>query len=231
MRFENLTLVIPDKADVERDRIADVWIEGGGTVERLARFWAPPPIAKETVRIYGPDTFALVVAQKLGVELISPADDLLRKAPGPILRRDVVVAALKDARTFPAFVKPLVPKTFRAKIYETKEALDAECAGLSPETLVFISEIVDIEGEARFFALDGRIETGALYEGTGDLVEAARAAAEIAHALPIPKTCVLDLALIRDRGWALLEFNASWGAGLNGCDPRKVAPCIAAATR
>ena len=41
-------------------------------------------------------------------------------------------------------------------------------------------------------------------------------------------TWVLDAALIR--GWALLEANAAWGAGLNGCDPRGAMACIAEAT-
>ena len=56
------------------------------------------------------------------------------------------------------------------------------------------------------------------------------AAWNIGTELPLPKTCVMDLAFIKTRSWALLEFNASWGAGLNGCDPLAAARCIAAAS-
>ncbi len=42
-----------------------------------------------------------------------------------------------------------------------------------------------------------------------------------------------DLILVMPAkgGWAFLEANATWGAGLNGCDPVAVLPCLAAATR
>ena len=48
--------------------------------------------------------------------------------------------------------------------------------------------------------------------------------------LPLPVTSVVDLALVEDRGWALLEFNATWGAGLNGCSAVAAARCIGQAT-
>jgi hypothetical protein len=43
--------------------------------------------------------------------------------------------------------------------------------------------------------------------------------------------CVVDLGLTDDRGWVVIEANAAWGAGLNGCDPVAAAHCIAVATR
>jgi len=41
---------------------------------------------------------------------------------------------------------------------------------------------------------------------------------------------VIDVGLIANRGWGVIEFNAAWGAGLNGCDPEKVLPAILAAS-
>jgi hypothetical protein len=32
------------------------------------------------------------------------------------------------------------------------------------------------------------------------------------------------------RDWAVIEFNATWGAGLNGCNPEKVIAAILAAS-
>lgn len=49
---------------------------------------------------------------------------------------------------------------------------------------------------------------------------AARAATDPAVALP--PAVALDVGLIRDRGWAVVEANAAWGSGIYGCDPREV---------
>jgi hypothetical protein len=46
----------------------------------------------------------------------------------------------------------------------------------------------------------------------------------------LPRAVVVDVGLIDGRGWAVIEFNAAWGAGLNGCDPDKVLPAIVAAS-
>jgi hypothetical protein len=48
--------------------------------------------------------------------------------------------------------------------------------------------------------------------------------------MSLPRTVVIDVGFIEGRGWALIEFNAAWGAGLNGCDPEKVLPAIVAAS-
>jgi hypothetical protein len=44
--------------------------------------------------------------------------------------------------------------------------------------------------------------------------------------MELPRAVVVDVGLIAGRGWAVIEFNAAWGAGLNGCDPEKVLPAI-----
>jgi hypothetical protein len=38
------------------------------------------------------------------------------------------------------------------------------------------------------------------------------------------------VGFVADRGWAVIEFNAAWGAGLNGCNAAKVLPAILAAS-
>lgn len=40
----------------------------------------------------------------------------------------------------------------------------------------------------------------------------------------------VTVMVIDGRGWAVVEFNAAWGAGLNGCDAEKVLPGIVAAS-
>ena len=93
------------------------------------------------------------------------------------------------------------------------------------------SESVKILAEARCFILDRSVTTCAIYEGNGSADDAKTIASKVAENYPLPDSYVTDLAFIANRGWSILEFNAAWGAGLNGCDATYVAPCLERATR
>jgi hypothetical protein len=116
MNLKGRTLLIPEKPDEERDAVADGWQDSGGKVIRLARFWEPPALEGEVVCIYGGSNFALVVAQKLHLELISPPDDWLLKLDSKWIKRKLFGQTLENIESidFPAFAKPFVPKMFRA---------------------------------------------------------------------------------------------------------------------
>ena len=228
----SLLLIVPEKADPERDRVADAWVAGGGDVESLGRFWEPPPYDSRRVRLYGNDTFCLVLAQQLGLSLVSPPDDLLLKLPSNLVRRELRVLPFSEADGvhFPYFVKPLVPKQFRAAIYDDIAGLQRECKGLDGESLLMASEIVEFESEVRAFILHAQVLDAAVYEGEADLSDALDFLNIVAKESALPATCVLDVGYIKGRGWAVIEANATWGAGLNGCDAAKIVPAIAAAT-
>lgn len=228
------TLVIPEKTDVERDAVADCWTDCGGRVVRLGRFWEPPgDLRTEGLRLYGNDTFCLVLAQKLGLSLVSPPDSLIADVPDSWLHREVFIMKLQTALegSFPIFVKPVVPKQFRAAVYSCAEDLKKECAGLEPTTGVIISSVIKIAAEARAFILDGQVLDCSIYEGSAEPTAAADAARELVVDLVLPTTCVIDIGMLATGVWSFVEANASWGAGLNGCDARKVLPAIFAATR
>lgn len=38
----------------------------------------------------------------------------------------------------------------------------------------------------------------------------------------VPEAVVVDVGMIRDRAWAVIECNAAWGSGIYGCDPVEV---------
>ena len=231
-RVDNLILVVPNKPDSERDAVADAWELAGGSVERLARFWEPPPIPRERARLYGPDTFALVVAEKLGIDLAQPDPYAVFKCPGGLLGRAVSVERLGAAAAlnFPCFLKPVVPKQFRAAVFDSYAELQAETRGLHDATELLRSEVVTIVAEARSFVLDSVAQSCALYEGTGDVDSAAKTCERVAMALELPRAFVLDVGLLEDGRWVFIEANAAWGAGLNGCDPHRVLACLAAAS-
>jgi hypothetical protein len=89
--------------------------------------------------------------------------------------------------------------------------------------------VIAIGAEARAWILDRRVVTCAVYEGEARVGEASTFAETCAENLELPATCVIDIALVEDR-WCLLEGNAAWGAGLNGCDPAAAVRCIDRAT-
>ena len=229
------TLLTPAKSDEERDRVAQAWEAAGGRVRRVEKFWVKPDLAdNEAVAIYGNDTFAQVLAQVLGLKLLSPDDALIGRiskewTKRTVLQRDLAELVESD---FPLFVKPVIPKQFVAAVYQSLSELQAATLDLPGKEAVLTSEKVEISAESRFFVLDGEVQASAIYEGEGDLAEAELLVSAFAQALAsdLPRTYVVDLALNPDLGWFMLEFNSAWGAGLNGCDPQKVLHCIAAAT-
>lgn len=230
--FAGLILVVPERGDIERDAVAQAWQTGGGELLRLGRFWDPPPLEAARVRPYGNDAFCLVLAQKLGLEPVSPPDDMLGHLDASLLGRAIELVTLADIDrlAYPRFMKSAVPKLFAARVYASADALREETRGLAADTLLIASEIVEFEAEVRCFVLAGQVLTLAAYEGEVlSLDEARELATRIATRSLVPRTCVLDVGRMRGRGWGLIEANASWGAGLNGCAGAAAARCIAAA--
>lgn len=212
--------------------MADAFSRQGGKVIRLDRFWEPPALEPRAVRVYGPDTFVLVVQQKLTLELCSPDDRLLASVPSRFLRRRVEVLTLAEVLSahFPTFVKPVVPKQFRAKVYRTADELRSEFRGLASTVEVFRSEVVTLAAEARAFVLHRRVLDLQVYEGKSSVAELAKFVSEISMFVPLPPAVAVDVGLDRSGNPVLIEFNAAWGAGLNGCDPDLVLPAIIAAS-
>jgi hypothetical protein len=232
MNTTNLNLLIPDKLDVERDAVAQSFEIYGGKAHRIGKFWDPPAFDPSTVRVYGPDAFCLVLQQKLGLTLCSPSDGLLLQVQPRFLNRQLASASLAEISVgkFRKFIKPITPKQFRAAVYESSDALSAECRGLPANTPVLVSEPVTFSAEARAFVLDGLVLDTAVYEGASETTGSQQFVEDLAHSMPLPRTVVVDVGFIAGRGWAIIEFNASWGAGLNGCDADKVLPAILAAS-
>lgn len=232
MNATGLTLLIPESSDAERDAVASVWEQNGGEVLRLGRFWDPPALDVHRVRIYGGTSFALVLQEKLGFELCTPLDDLILSLPPEALKRRIQKQRLQDAVHFqyPLFVKPIIPKLFAAHVYANLDELRRECHGLALDTAVLTSDVVLFVAEARTFLLDGEVLDSAVYEGNANVHEAAAAAARFARSLSLPRAVVLDIGLLKEKGWVVVEVNAAWGAGLNGCQAERIWPCIAAAS-
>ncbi len=229
----NTTLLIPSKPDLERDSVANSWEENKGNVKRLDKFWIKPELETQNIAIYGNDTFSLVVAQVMGVELVSPKDEDIALVEHKWVKRNINIGTIDELNglNYPCFIKPVVPKTFTSKIYNSHNSIAQSTKGLDSSELVIISSPITIECEVRSFILNNKLRDLSIYEGNGDLREAKKFIYSfLENTSGWPSTFVLDVGYNSKDGWFIIEFNSTWGAGLNGCSPDKVIPCIEAAT-
>lgn len=210
---------------------------------------ADTPAEVSEPAVYVSTDRALETADALGLELLEPPLDLLARVPDRFLRRQVEAATFGDLDRLQGrtFVKPADPldKWFDAGVYA--DARDIRTRGRSrPDAPVLLSEVVEWSVELRYFVLHGRAVAGSPYLSYGR--PAWRYHASQPSAIPVaglavvegvcaaladelPPAFVLDVGRIDERGWAVVEFNPIWSAGLLNADPRAVLPALLAATR
>jgi hypothetical protein len=172
--------------------------------------------------------------------LIEPRLSWVAEIPFELRRREVQFANLAAARAHRArsFIKPADDKCFPARVYESGADLPpTDVLGVS--TPVLISQPVAWGVEFRCFVLERQVATLSIYSRDGELAEAedgywpaspseTKEAVDFANIVlhdervPFPPAGVLDVGVIRDQGWAVVEANACWGSGIYGCDPHKV---------
>lgn len=199
--------------------------------------------------LYGEPLFVATIAQQLGIGLIEPPFDWLTQLPADLLGREVRALTLGQLPqvAFPAFVKPADDKCFPAAVYDSLEALyDAIQLreSLPLQTPILTSTPVVWHTEYRFFVREGAVMTGSLYSLAGELIEAGAQDPQPQQAqttLPdaqhftqalveqlqqggeegtlVPPAVVIDVGWIQGHGWAVIEANPCWGAGLYKCDP------------
>jgi len=212
----------------------------GWSIERLTGWRIPEHLqALPEPVLYGEALFGPALAEQLGLTLLNPPEDWLVRLPLEFKRRQVSLSTLGAARscTEPAFVKPPNDKSFPAGVYRGSE-LPIEYAD---ESLVLVSEVVTWEKEFRCFILNRSLRTYSLYSRFGELQRETEFASspdedqqleEFVSTLladsrvDLPNATVVDVGTIAGKGWACVEQNAAWGAGIYGCDPTAVLEVI-----
>jgi hypothetical protein len=208
----------------------------GWNVRRLATWRVPEELlGVEEPVLYLEALFAPVLAEQLGLRLLEPPVDWLPRLPEEHRKRCIELTLLGEARKRqePAFIKPPNDKSFPAGVY-TGADLPPE---FEDEMPVLVAEMLQWEKEFRCFILDREPRTLSIYLRDGELQSENDFAAppeEEVEALEfvrsvladprvdLPRATVLDVGVIAGRGWAVVEQNAAWGAGLYGCDPEAV---------
>lgn len=94
-----------------------------------------------------------------------------------------------------------------------------------------VSVVVTFTAEVRVVVADQRVLSVAVYEGKSEIEHAREFVEKLVAGGLLPDPAVVDVGLIAERGWAVVEFNAAWGSGLNGCAPEAMLECIMRATR
>ena len=188
---------------------------------------------------YGEPLFVATVAEQLGLAVFEPSFDLLARLPERFRRREVGFGHGQDIPSyrFPAFVKPADDKCFPAAIYQS--ALELRQFAIPAATPILRSEPVSWSLEFRCFVADRRCRALSLYARSGTLALAqdgswSGADEELSAArtfmkellscadVELPPAVAIDIGLIVDKGWAMVELNACCGAGIYGCDPHQV---------
>lgn len=241
------TLILSPRFTPDSMALRNAAIELGWDVERL-RTWRPPNefVGRDVVP-YGEPLFAAVVADALQLALIEPQLSWVAELPFDLRRREIQFTDLAAARAIdhPAFIKPADDKCFQARVYAMGSELP-EIESLGARSPVLVSDPVSWESEFRCFVLEKRVAAMSVYSHNGDLVETedgnwpaspseSKDALDFANLVlqdaqvSFPPAGVLDVGVIKDRGWAVVEANACWGAGIYGCDAHSVLRTLARA--
>lgn len=223
-------------------------LQVGWQVERLGGWEVPERLLPRRLIFSGEFGYLQVIAHKLSWALLDAPPDWLLHLSWNYRQRSIEKKTLAAARNLShsAFVKHATGKAFVAGVYSSGADLPMESQRLSNATPVLIAEPVHWEIEFRFFVLERRVMTFSSY-WRGDRStrlndgswEAWPAEAEEAQdflealladpAVQIPPAIVIDIGKIRGRGWAVIEANAVWAAGIYGCDPFQILPVLARA--
>lgn len=238
------TLILPPRFNPDTNLVRKAAIEAGWKIERLTSWRVPRHVSGPGLVLYGEPLFAAVVACSLNLALLEPPFDWLTQLTETYLRRDVKFGSLGDARGLvgPLFIKPADDKCFLAKVYGSGDELPD--SGVLPDnTPVLTSAPVEWDVEYRCFLLDRTLQAMSPYWRQGKLAQAengswpvdvreSQEAAEFIEQIladetvELPPAVVVDIGVIRGRGWAVVESNPAWGSGIYGCDPEQVLPVL-----
>jgi hypothetical protein len=166
--------------------------------------------------------------------LIEPPLDLIVHVPPEMLCRSVGFGTLAELRHVPGpvFAKPADPilKSFDAGVHRSVADIRGR-RPIDPQTPVLLSEPVDWTSEFRCFVREGKVEAWSPYLSFGQPVwKPGSAGALPANLLAfcqrltsrmgtaLPPAFVVDVGVLEDGRWAVVEFNPAWCSGILGAD-------------
>jgi len=235
-------LLLPPRITDDSVRLWRAAVHCNWQTLRLGEWKAPADLDPHEIAVYG--GYFIALAKELGVSLLVPPVNWLARLPQDLTRREIRCTTLREARGFTdrAFYKPADDKCFLARVYENGSALPG-ASELPDDVPVIVSEVVEWGVEFRCFVLDGEIVAVSPYLRNGKRVEtddgdfpaapeefrsAERFASEViaSSRAYLPPGVAIYVGYINGEGWAVIEANQAWGAGIYGCDPLRVLPVL-----
>ncbi len=189
---------------------------------------------------------AFNVASRLNCVLLGCSSNWLVDLPEKFSKRRIELLDLKEAMSIKerCFMKPALGKSFDAAV-RAGPSLISQVSHLPADLLVHVSETVEWETEYRRFTENNEVRTLSPYRRgevtfssyasplkgpRHELEAAAKFADSVLNSVPCPRAFVLDVGIIKGRGWAVVEPNECWGSGIYGCTPAKILEVLLAAT-
>lgn len=230
-----LILLLSPRTNPSSLAIQETAEQAGWDVRRLENWRVPEGlIGRDDVVAYGEPLFVAAMAEPLELQLIEPPFNWLTALPFSYIKRNIELTTLGRARSYPTqiFAKPADDKCFAVGVYAAGEFIEA--SSLLPENIpVLLSEVVTWEVEYRCFVLRREVQTMSVYLRNGELADfsdspegddAITFAQEFLQSadIVVPPAVVVDVGRIAERGWAVIEANPVFGAGIYGCDPKRV---------
>lgn len=230
------TLVLSSGRYSAEKPLANAALNRGWNVAYLDE--SPDVASNERILVYVDTSQALTAVDQFDLALLEPPLDLLCRLPQEFLNRNVQFARFADLAKIrkPTFVKPADPlnKAFDAGIYSDVRAIRM-LRPLPADLPVLLAEPVHWLTEYRCFVLENRIVATSPYlsfarpvwkpygQG-GELAVVPQPVLALCERLLqsdviLPPGCVVDIGMIEDRGWSVVEFNPAWCAGLLGANP------------
>jgi hypothetical protein len=194
---------------------------------------------------------AIEIAASFRLALLEPPLDLLTRLPEALLLRTMNCVPLGDVTglAIPTFIKPADPLSgaFDAQVYRDIRDIRRR-SSLPPETLVLTADPVEWLDEYRCFILEGKVMATSPYVNLGRKVwkpygqggASMRTPSQVLAVcerllaqtqVTLPPAFVVDVGSIEGRGWAVVEFNPVWCAGLLAASPQKVLTVLERACR
>lgn len=152
-----------------------------------------------------------------------------------MLNQDISISTIGELRknwiNEPIFIKPIAVKEFTGMVLEgpDKKWWYDEYSELKDDLEICVSPTINIEKEWRFWIIDGKVITGSLYKTYGYLTikepaskEIYEMANEMSHNWLPNKTIVMDVALLSNNTYKIVEFNSINSSGFYNANIEKI---------
>ncbi len=229
-------LIVPQPPRLTAIALAHAAQLAGWQIIRTVGGRLPPHTAGAKLALYGDWLPVCQLAQVNRLELLAPDATWITRWPPDLLRRTVQELSWEHVQRLqaPTFLQPVDAGLFAADVY-TLPGERPELRHVADTARVLASEPLEFEYEFRCFVSEGQVTALSPVRAGGvscqrhgrwlapeELHEQASefcACLLADEAMEAPAAFALDVGLLSDGGWAVIQALAAWHAEIYGCSP------------